>query len=149
MIQQELNFADDDSGLRLLNNVPDAGIGTSTIAQGPTAKYYTADELKDLYEVSKGVKEGGIIKLAGGGRYLKGSGDGMSDQIRANIDGAQEARLSDGEFVIPADVVSHLGNGSSDAGASRLYSMMDRIRKARTGKVSQARQIQPQRFMPA
>jgi hypothetical protein len=50
----------------------------------------------------------------------------MSDEIEATIEGEQEARLSDGEFVIPADVVSHLGNGSSDAGAKRLYEMMDK-----------------------
>jgi len=146
-----LNFATDDSKLRLYDNLPDTGIGTSTIAQGPTASYYTPEELKDLYEMSKGIsyaKEGGIMKLASG-RYLKGNGDGMSDGIKATIEGTQEARLSDGEFVVPADVVSHLGNGSSDAGAAKLYTMMDRIRKARTGKESQAQQIQPQRFMPA
>jgi len=146
-----LDFDTDDSKLRLFDNLPDTGIGTSTIAQGPTASYYTPEELKDLYEMSKGIsyaKEGGIMKLASG-RYLKGNGDGMSDGIKATIEGTQEARLSDGEFVVPADVVSHLGNGSSDAGAAKLYTMMDRIRKARTGKESQAQQIQPQRFMPA
>ena len=146
-----LNLASEDSGLRLYDNLPDTGIGTSTMTQGPVASYYTPEELRELYEMSKGIsyaKEGGVMKLASG-RYLKGDGDGMSDNIKATIEGKQEARLSDGEFVIPADVVSHLGNGSSDAGAAKLYTMMDRIRKARTGKESQARQIQPQRFMPA
>jgi len=73
--------------------------------------------------------------LAGGGYLETGGevGDGMSDEIEATIEGTQEARLSDGEFVIPADVVSHLGNGSSDAGARRLYEMMDKVRMARTG----------------
>jgi hypothetical protein len=81
-------------------------------------------------------------------RFLSGGGDGMSDSIKANIEGTQEARLADGEFVIPADVVSHLGNGSSKAGAKQLYSMMDRIRQARTGKKSQGREINPNKFMP-
>jgi hypothetical protein len=57
--------------------------------------------------------------------------------------------LSDGEFVIPADVVSHLGNGSSDAGAKRLYEMMDKIRMARTGTKKQGKEINPERYMPA
>jgi hypothetical protein len=94
----------------------------------------------------------GIVKMAAGGmppRFLSGGGDGMSDSIRASIDGTQEARLADGEFVIPADVVSHLGNGSSKAGAKQLYSMMDRVRKARTGNEKQGRQIKPKKFMPA
>jgi hypothetical protein len=82
-------------------------------------------------------------------RYLNGPGDGMSDSINANIDGKRPARLADGEFVIPADVVSHLGNGSSKAGAKKLYAMMDRVRKARTGTARQGRQINPTRFMPA
>jgi hypothetical protein len=60
----------------------------------------------------------------------------------------QEARLADGEFVIPADVVSHLGNGSSKAGAQRLYSMMDRVREARTGTTKQGREINPAQYMP-
>ena len=77
-------------------------------------------------------------------RFLSGGGDGMSDSIRANIDGKQEARLADGEFVIPADVVSHLGNGSSKAGAKKLYAMMDKIRKART-----APEVNPNKYMPA
>jgi hypothetical protein len=89
--------------------------------------------------------------MASGGvaRFLSGGGDGMSDSIRANIEGTQEARLADGEFVIPADVVSHLGNGSSKAGAKQLYSMMDRVRKARTGNQKQGRQIKPMKLMPA
>lgn len=73
-----------------------------------------------------------------GGRLLKGPGDGMSDNIPATIGRKQPARLADGEFVVPADVVSHLGNGSTDAGAKRLYAMMDRARQARTGKKKQA-----------
>ena len=82
-------------------------------------------------------------------RFLSGGGDGMSDSIKAKINGTQEARLADGEFVIPADVVSHLGNGSSKAGAKQLYSMMDRVRKERTGTKKQGRQINSMKYMPA
>ena len=96
--------------------------------------------------------QGGIAALAKGGlppRYLRGGGDGMSDSIRANIEGKQEARLADGEFVVPADVVSHLGNGSSNAGAKKLYAMMDRVRKSRTGKTRQAPEVNTRGMMPA
>lgn len=80
---------------------------------------------------------------------LKGPGDGMSDNIPAMIGKKQPARLADGEFVVPADVVSHLGNGSTDAGAKKLYAMMDKVRRARTGKKAQGKQINPNRFLPA
>ena len=95
---------------------------------------------------------GGISSLGSysdGGRMLKGPGDGMSDDIPAKIGGKQEARLADGEFVVPADVVSHLGNGSTDAGAKQLYAMMDKVRQARTGRKAQGRQIKPNKYMPA
>lgn len=82
-------------------------------------------------------------------RFLSGGGDGMSDDIPAVIGDKQPARLADGEFVIPADVVSHLGNGSSKAGAKRLYEMMADIRKERTGTKKQAPAIKPSKFMPA
>jgi hypothetical protein len=93
----------------------------------------------------------GIVKMAAGGMapsFLSGGGDGMSDSIPAMIGNKQEARLADGEFVIPADVVSHLGNGSSKAGAKQLYSMMDKVRTARTGRKSQGKQINPRKYMP-
>ena len=94
---------------------------------------------------------GGMQQFAAGGtpRFLSGGGDGMSDSIPATIEGNQEARLADGEFVIPADVVSHLGNGSSKAGAKQLYSMMDRVRQARVGTKKQGQAIKPKKFMPA
>ena len=99
-----------------------------------------------------GMARGGIADLGSysdGGRMLKGPGDGMSDSIPATIAGKQPARLANDEFVVPADVVSHLGNGSSDAGAKQLYKMMDKVRAARTGKKSQAKQINPTKYMPA
>ena len=80
---------------------------------------------------------------------LEGPGDGMSDSLAAQIDESQPAALSQGEFVVPADVVSHLGNGSSDAGSKRLYAMMDEVRKARTGTEKQGKEINPERYMPA
>ena len=95
---------------------------------------------------------GGIADLGSysdGGRMLKGPGDGMSDNIPATIAGKQPARLANEEFVIPADVVSHLGNGSSEAGAKQLYKMMDRVRKARTGRKAQGREINPRQYMAA
>jgi len=73
----------------------------------------------------------------------------MADEKPAMIDGEQPAALSDGEFVIPADVVSHLGNGNSDAGAKVLEDMMDRVRKARTGSTKQGKEIDPEEFLPA
>jgi hypothetical protein len=80
---------------------------------------------------------------------LKGGGDGMSDSIPATIEGKRPAQLATDEFVVPADVVSHLGNGSSDAGAKVLYAMMDRVRQARTGNPHQGKQINPNKYMPA
>jgi hypothetical protein len=93
--------------------------------------------------------QGGLASVApqGHGYYLGGPTDGMADQIPATIDNTQPAALSDGEFVIPADVVSHLGNGNSDAGATQLYGMMDRVRKARTGSTEQGKQINPNKFL--
>jgi hypothetical protein len=111
------------------------------------------------------VRSGGLMQLAGGGmsymeaggttgptgapRDVTGTGDGMSDSVPASIEGVQEARLADGEFVIPADVVADIGNGSSDAGSKKLYDMMDRIRKARHGTTEQPPEIQAERLMPA
>ena len=95
---------------------------------------------------------GGISSLGGysdGGRMLKGPGDGMSDSIPGVIANKQPARLADGEFVVPADVVSHLGNGSTDAGAKQLYAMMNRVRKARTGNKKQGKQIKPAKYLAA
>ena len=100
--------------------------------------------------------EGGIAGYSLGGyadggnpRLLKGPGDGMSDNIPATIGHKQPARLADGEFVVPADVVSHLGNGSTDAGAKHLYNMMDKVRQARTGTKKQGKQIKADKYLPA
>jgi hypothetical protein len=94
-------------------------------------------------------KGGQLGGYSDGGRMLKGPGDGMSDSIPGVIANKQPARLADGEFVVPADVVSHLGNGSTDAGAKQLYAMMNRVRKARTGNPKQGKQIKPAKYMVA
>jgi hypothetical protein len=103
--------------------------------------------------VSTHTEQGAHRNLLGSGMarggYLDGAGDGMSDSIPATIEGKQPARLADSEFVLPADVVSHIGNGSSKAGAKRLYKMMDKIRMARTGTKKQGKQINPDKYLPA
>ena len=94
--------------------------------------------------------QGGLASLGmKKGKYLNGSSDGMADEVPASIEGRQPAALSDGEFVIPADVVSHLGNGNSDAGAKVLEQMMTRIRKQRTGNDKQGKEINPRKILPA
>ena len=104
-------------------------------------------EVRGLGELA--MASGGLGGYSDGGRMLKGPGDGMSDSIPATIGKGQPARLADGEFVVPADVVSHLGNGSTDAGAKKLYSMMDKVRTARTGKKKQAPAVKTDKYMPA
>jgi hypothetical protein len=98
-------------------------------------------------------KEGGLMAMAGGGmagqfdlggysdggRLLRGPGDGVSDSIPATIGNKRPARLADGEFVVPARIVSELGNGSTEAGARKLYAMMDRVQRARRGTVGKGR----------
>ena len=99
-----------------------------------------------------GVEMGTVTRAQGGileamqGKYLRGASDGMADKIPATIEDEQPARLSHGEFVVPADVVSHLGNGNSEAGAKALYKMMDRVRQARTGTTKQGKEINPDKY---
>jgi hypothetical protein len=100
--------------------------------------------------------KGGMSHLGGysdGGRLLRGPGDGVSDSIPASIGKhRQPARLADGEFVVPARIVSELGNGSTEAGARKLYAMMDRIQKARgktVGKGKVAANSRSEKHLPA
>jgi hypothetical protein len=121
--------------------------GITTLASGG----YDRQVGEDAYPTAN-MAHGGIANLGSysdGGQMLRGPGDGMSDNIPATIGGQRPARLADGEFVVPADVVSHLGNGSTDAGAKQLYAMMNKVRQARTGKVAQGKQIKPAKYMPA
>jgi hypothetical protein len=136
-----------------------ASLGAYDAAMKRIEKQFAAANLKPKEMPKSGIARLGQIKTVAdggsiggysdGGRMLKGPGDGMSDSIPAMIGKRQPARLADGEFVVPADVVSHLGNGSTDAGAKKLYSMMDKIRTARTGKKKQAPAIKTSKYMPA
>jgi len=131
-------------------NTPAVAAGTaSTGASAGLPAIPTQQQLMDPnYNINSiGMADGGIAMAKG--RYLRGGTDGMADKISTNIDGGQKAALSHGEFVIPADVVSHLGNGNSDAGAQKLYAMMDRIREARTGTKKQGKKINPDKFLAA
>ena len=113
---------------------------TTTLAEGGMANEYAAGGLSDL---------GGY---SDGGRLLRGPGDGVSDSIPAVIGKRQPARLADGEFVIPARIVSEIGNGSTEAGARKLYAMMDRIQKARAktvGKGRVAKNTRTEKYLPA
>jgi hypothetical protein len=119
-------------------------------APTPTPSTVAANEAATGENKPTGLATGGIAGLnVKNGMYLGGPTDGMADKLPATIDGNQEAALSHGEFVIPADVVGHLGNGNSEAGAERLYSMMDKVRMARTGNPKQGKQINPNKFLPA
>jgi len=117
----------------------------------PTARFTSGASEGGLASFNVGGSTGLQKDYAAGGKLLRGPGDGMSDSIPAVIQGPkpQRAALADGEFVIPADVVSHLGNGSTEAGSKQLYKMMDKVRRARTGNPKQGRQINPNKFMPA
>lgn len=135
-----------------------ASLGAYDAAKKRLEKQYAAASLKPTEMPKTGIAklgqikpmaEGGLGGYSDGGRMLKGPGDGMSDDIPAVIGKKQPARLADGEFVVPADVVSHLGNGSTDAGAKKLYGMMDKVRQARTGKKKQAPAVKADKYMPA
>ena len=102
---------------------------------------------KEEEEDSANFNMGGGVQQLAGGRYLNGMTDGMADEVPSNIDGVQPAALSDGEFVIPADVVSHLGNGSSNAGANVLNDMMSNVRETRTGNPKQGKEIDAKKVL--
>ena len=105
---------------------------------------YGEEALNDLVEkVRSGEFDQNAMVEEG---MVNGAGDGMDDMIPATLEGEQDVVLSDGEFIVPADVVSGLGNGSSDAGAEALYEMMDRVREMRTGMTEQPEQV-PQGMM--
>ena len=139
------------AGLGMIGDQMRGGVPKQKEYKGALSRFkYDPDKYRPYdYSYAAG---GGIASLGSysdGGRMLKGPGDGMSDSIPASIGRKQPARLADGEFVVPADVVSHLGNGSTDAGAKQLYSMMNKVRDARTGNPKQGKQIQPRKYLPA
>jgi len=105
-------------------------------------------------QIAQEAKSGGLMDshlgdYSDGGRLLKGPGDGVSDSIPATIGGKQAARLAEGEFVIPARIVSELGNGSTDAGAKRLYAMMDRVKAKRRKAKDIAADTKAYKLLPA
>ena len=120
------------------------GLGSIAPSQPMAPSYNPSVAMSPTYYAGMNTPK----SFAGGG-YLNGQGDGMSDSIPATIEGKQPARLADGEFVIPADVVSHLGNGSSKAGSKRLYAMLDKVRQARTGNKKQGKEIKAEKYLPA
>ena len=120
-------------------NAATAGSGVNSLL--PVPQY---DDKGNVISMAKG----GIARFAVGGRYLGGMTDGMADEVPASIDGKQPAALSDGEFVVPADVVSHLGNGNSNAGAKALHDMMANVRQDRTGNSEQGKEINATNYLP-
>ena len=151
----DMKYAKPDASRKTLMTEAEAREANRAEAEGIFATQYPNVETNPYAPPPAMAMGGRVPKYAHGGiagahkgYYLGGKTDGMADDVPARIDGKQEARLSDGEFVIPADVVSHLGNGNSDAGADQLHSMMDNVRQARTGNPEQGKQIDPQQFMP-
>jgi hypothetical protein len=138
-------------GIHTPVNLPSGGMGR--INTVPVTAKQTKSAADDTEAAAGGIMQAQRYNLGGyahGGnpRLLRGPGDGMSDNIPATIADTQPARLADGEFVVPADVVSGLGNGSTEAGAKHLHKMMDEIRMARTGTKKQGKQINPNKFVP-
>lgn len=126
-----------------LQEIQSAAMNGDFAAQAALQRMQEKESLDDLNNL------GGY---SDGGRLLKGPGDGVSDSIPASIGGRQPARLADGEFVVPARIVSEIGNGSTEAGARKLYAMMDRVQKARrktVGKNQVARNTKADKLLPA
>jgi hypothetical protein len=131
----------------------DAGVGVGASDAGPGEA--DGGLLRKRVGGLAALARGGISHLgdySDGGRLLRGPGDGVSDSIPAVIGRKRPARLADGEFVIPARIVSELGNGSTEAGARKLYAMMDRVQRARgktTGKGRVAKNTRADKYLPA
>jgi hypothetical protein len=143
-----MDYYKEQSPLKGFGGIYAGGAGTGGIGVSKPLNIWQGNTTMPSGVGSGPFAQSGKPLFAKGG-FLDGPGDGMSDSIPATIGDKQPARLADGEFVVPADVVSHLGNGSTKAGAQRLYSMMDRVRKARTGTKKQGKQIKPEKYMPA
>jgi hypothetical protein len=138
---------------------PGTGGGAGGGGMGGAARggYLDHGKFDQRYAYGGGITalaEGGMYNLGSysdGGRLLRGPGDGVSDDIPATIGHNQPARLADGEFVVPARIVSELGNGSTEAGARKLYAMMDRVQKARSktvGKDKVAANSRADKYLP-
>jgi hypothetical protein len=140
-----------------------AGLSAHQSAQAEGGEGIGGGDISGQSEGTPALARGGLMALAqggmsnlgsysDGGRLLRGPGDGVSDSIPAMIGRKQQARLADGEFVVPARIVSELGNGSTEAGARQLYAMMDRVQKARKksiGKGKVATNSRAAKLLPA
>ncbi len=151
----------DSGGGNQSGNSETGGQGTGDGGAGSGGGRSAGDARGGFYNNGKfdqrpaNMAQGGISNLgdySDGGRLLRGPGDGVSDDIPAMIGQKQQARLADGEFVVPARIVSELGNGSTEAGARQLYAMMDRVQKARkktVGKDKVATNSRAAKLLPA
>jgi hypothetical protein len=165
-ITQQRYLAKGDAGKFVDSDVNTRGLSALDAAQNRLKRLGARSGVKMAEMPKTGIKSlggdfsdtaarGGLSHLgdySDGGRLLKGPGDGVSDNIPATIGGKQPARLADGEFVVPARIVSELGNGSTEAGAKRLYAMMDRVQKARKktiGKGKIAKDSKSSKYLPA
>lgn len=135
-----------------------SGYNVADIQARMDAAQPTQSQVESYFFAKGGVIPRGLASLpqntiyrakGGPARYLRGETNGQADKIATNIDGKQPAALSHGEFVVPADVVSALGGGNSDAGAKTLYSMMDRVRHQAHGTKKQMRQVDPAKVLPS
>lgn len=125
---------------------------STTTLPTDTTNYQAAANGGLLALAHGGMSDGHLGGYSDGGRLLRGPGDGVSDSIPATIAGKQPARLADGEFVVPARIVSEIGNGSTEAGARKLYAMMDRVQSARSktvGKGKVAKNTRADKYLPA
>lgn len=140
-----------------MNAGPDSGGGGGSYTSDNGGSFSTSDAGYGVYAQGglAALARGGISHLgdySDGGRLLRGPGDGISDSIPATIGKKRPARLADGEFVVPARIVSELGNGSTEAGARKLYAMMDRVQKSRgktVGKGKIATNSRAEKYLPA
>jgi hypothetical protein len=155
-IRDGLKGSKSTPGSALVSATGDTKSRTDTTANaGDSTDVYTGAGAAKNGGLMQSYAGGGLGSLGGysdGGRLLRGPGDGVSDSIPASIGNRQPARLADGEFVVPARIVSELGNGSTEAGARKLYAMMDRVQQARgktTGKDRVATNSRSDKYLPA
>ena len=134
-----------------LGDGPAAGEGNDSGASDARGGFINRGLFDQRYAAG-GINRYNLGGYSDGGRLLRGPGDGVSDSIPATIGNRQPARLADGEFVVPARIVSELGNGSTEAGARKLYAMMDRVQRARRGTVGKgrvAKNSRAEQYLPA
>jgi len=146
----DMDMSEQPNDKELISDAVDAIKGKDDNPQVVLARFvsrYGEEALRDLVErVQTGQFDENAETTEG---QVSGVGDGMDDMIPATLEGEQDVVLSDGEFIVPADVVSGLGNGSTDAGSKSLYEMMDRVREMRTGGTMQPKQVPQSKMLPA